>query len=94
MKLIISESPVFTDMNTNPVFQILGDDRWASRSRFIVHICPSPIKHTTTLTHIPLIHDTFPIHFDKLAMDFSKVNIFRFQKSDHRTHLTIGGISD
>jgi hypothetical protein len=55
MKLINSESPVFTDVSFNPVFQILGDDRQASRSRFIVHICPSPINQTTQFMHIPLM---------------------------------------
>jgi hypothetical protein len=82
MKLINSESLVFTNVSINPVFQILGDDRWASRSHSIVHICPSPIKEMTTLTHIPLIHDTFPMHFDKLVMDFGRANVFRVQKSN------------
>jgi hypothetical protein len=52
MKLFNRESPAFTNMNINPVFQILGDDRWVSRSCIIVHICPSPIKEITPLMHI------------------------------------------
>jgi hypothetical protein len=63
-------------MSINPAFQILGEDRRASRSCFIVHICPFPIKQMTPLTHIAHIHDLFPIHFDRLAMDFSRVNVF------------------
>jgi hypothetical protein len=47
-------------VSINLVFQILGDDRHVSRSCFIVHICPSPIKQMTTLMHIPLVHGTFP----------------------------------
>jgi hypothetical protein len=94
MKLINSELHHFTNVSINPVFQILGDDVQASRSRFIVPICPSPFKQTTPLMHIPLVHDTFPIHFDKLAMDFSRANVFHVQKSNHQTHLTICGISD
>jgi hypothetical protein len=54
MKLVNNEWSVFTKVTINPVFQIQGDDRWASRSRFIVHVCPSAIKQTTPLTHIPL----------------------------------------
>jgi hypothetical protein len=42
VKLINSESPAFTNVNMSLVFQILGDDRRASRSRFNVHTCPSP----------------------------------------------------
>jgi hypothetical protein len=49
--------------------QILGDDRRAS-------ICPSPVKQTTPFKHVPSVHETFPMHFDKLAMDFGKAMIF------------------
>jgi hypothetical protein len=51
-----------------------------------------PIKQTTLLTHIPLVHDTALIHFNVLVMDFGWVNVFRVQKSNHQMHLTIGGI--
>jgi hypothetical protein len=73
--------------------QILGDDRRVSRSCFIEHICPFTIKQTP-LAHTPVIHDTFAIHFHKLAMNFGRANVFRFQKLNCRTHLTVGGISD
>jgi hypothetical protein len=85
MELISSESPVFTNAIMNPGLQILIDDRRAPRLCFIVlvHVCPSPIKQMTPLTHIPFIHDTFLIHFDKLAMDFGKENAFHVQKLNH-----------
>jgi hypothetical protein len=84
MKLINGELPIFMNVSINPAFQILGDDRRASISCFILHICSSLIKQTAPLTHIPLVHDTFPIHFDKLAMDFGRLNVFSVQKSNHR----------
>jgi hypothetical protein len=91
MKFINSKSPVFTNVSINPVFQILGDDRQASRSRFVVHNCPSPIKRTTQITHIPLVHDTFPILFDKLVMDFGRADVSRIQKSiTVRTSQSVG----
>jgi hypothetical protein len=68
MKLLNSESPVFMNESISPVFQILGDDRRVPpRLHFIVHFCPSPIKQTTSLMHIPHIHDTFPIHFQQVG---------------------------
>jgi hypothetical protein len=76
------------DMSINPVYQVLSDDRQASLSSFIAHI------KQMTLTHVPLVHDTFPIHINKLAMDFGRVNDFRIQKCNHRTHLTTDGIGD
>jgi hypothetical protein len=94
MGLINIESRVFTNVSMNPLLQIHDDCRRASRSRFILHVCPSPIKQRTPRTHIPLVRDTFPIHFDKLAKDFGRANVFRVQKSNHRTHLIISGISD
>jgi hypothetical protein len=49
----------------------------------------------TTLMHIPLVHDTFPIHFDKLAMDFGRANAFRVQKSiTERTSQLAGLVID
>jgi hypothetical protein len=93
VKLIKSESSVFMNTSIVPVFHILNDDRWASRSCFIVHICPSPIKQTTRLMHIPLVHDTFPVLFSELEIDFGREDVFRVQKSNHLMHLTIGWIS-
>jgi hypothetical protein len=77
----------------NCVFQVLSDDRWASRLHLIVHVCSSPIKQMTPLMHIPLMHDTFPTHFDKLTMDFGRLNVY-VKKWNHQMHLTIGVISD
>jgi hypothetical protein len=76
-KLINNESSVFTNVSINPVFEILSDDSWASRSSFIVHICPPPpLNQTTPLPHTPLVHDTLPIHSDKFGMDFARVKLF------------------
>jgi hypothetical protein len=75
---------VFMNMSISPVFQILGGDRQASRSRFIVHICPSPIKQTILLMDIPLVHDTFPKSCDKMVMDFRRANVFHVQKLNHQ----------
>jgi hypothetical protein len=94
MKLINNELPVFTNVSIDPVFEILTVDRWASKLLFIVHTCPSPIKQTTPLMHIPLIHDTLSIHFNKLAIDFGRENVFHVQKSNYRTYLTISRIND
>jgi hypothetical protein len=52
------------------------------------------IKQMTQLMHIPLIHDTFTIHLDKMAMDFGRANVFHVKKLNHGMHLTVGGISD
>jgi hypothetical protein len=45
------------------------------------------------LMSIPLVQDTFPAQFDKLAMGFGRADVYHVQKSYHRIHLKIG-ISD
>jgi hypothetical protein len=52
--------PVCPDVLINPVFQVLSDEGEASVSLLIVNVCPAPIKHSTPLSHIWLIHYTFP----------------------------------
>jgi hypothetical protein len=76
------------------LFSYPRDDGQTYRLCSIMHICPSPIKQMAPLMHIPLIHDSYPICFDKLAMDFGKAIVFLFQKSKHRMHLIIGSTSD
>jgi hypothetical protein len=56
--------------------------------------CPPSIKQMTPLSHNPHVYDTFPIYFNKLAMDFGRVNVFHVQKSNHWMHFTISEISD
>lgn len=92
MKLTNSEQPVFTNESIRAVSHIFGDDTRAPRSRLIQHTCPSHIKQMTPYMHSPLIHDTFPIHFNKLEMNFGRANVFRIQKSNYPTHLKIHGM--
>jgi hypothetical protein len=60
MKLINSYSPVFTNVSINPAFHILGDDRRAYRSRFVVYIYPTRFRQTTRLAYIPPRSVHFP----------------------------------
>jgi hypothetical protein len=86
MKLINSESPVFSDVSINP---ILVDDRRESRSRLIIHICPFPSQQTTALTYIPLVDDIFTY-----TSTSWRCESFSRSKSNHRKHLSIVEISD
>jgi hypothetical protein len=42
--------------------------------------------------HISLIQDTFPLHFEEIAMDFSTADAFYILKSDQRTYLKSLGL--
>jgi hypothetical protein len=51
-----------------------------------------PIKQITPFTHISIIHDTFPILFDKLVMDFGmfKIKINSLNGSSNTRDVTKG----
>jgi hypothetical protein len=82
MKFVNSESPVFTVEIINAVLQILvkkkKKDRCAEGASFGISAL-SPFSKTTPLTYIPLVHNSFLIHFDKLAIDFCRTYVFTFR---------------
>jgi hypothetical protein len=96
MKLINSESPVFKNVSINPVFQIFGDGRRASRSCFIVHICPSPLNKRHHLCIFPLFMTPSPYTSTSWQWILAGQMFFMFKNwiTKRTSHLTIGGISD
>jgi hypothetical protein len=56
-------------MSVYPVFQILGDNR---HIQLILHFAYLTFLHYT----VPLVPDVFPLHTDKLVMDFGRANVF------------------
>jgi hypothetical protein len=48
MNFIKNETPVYPDVLTNPVLQVLSDEEWVSRL-LMVNVCSAPIKHLTPL---------------------------------------------
>jgi hypothetical protein len=91
MNFIKSETPVCPDVLINPVFQVLRDEGQAPES-LIVNACPALVKHSTSLSHIFLIHNTFLIHCNKLMVNFNQTDTFCIQKPNYSSHFTIGGI--
>jgi hypothetical protein len=62
MKLINNELPIFMNVNISPVFQILGDDRWVSRSYFTVNISHSPTPLSKNKHHLHYLHSRHIFH--------------------------------
>jgi hypothetical protein len=77
---IKSETPVCPDVLINPVCQALSDEGRAPGS--LVNVCPVLIKHSTPLSHIWLIHYTFPILCNKLTVNFNPTDILCIQKPE------------
>jgi hypothetical protein len=88
MNFTKSEMPVCPDVLINPVFQVLSDEGPVPGSLLIVNVCPPLIKHLTPLSHIWLIHYTFPIHCNKLTANFNWTDILYIQKpkTAHTSH--------
>jgi hypothetical protein len=74
----MSETPIRPDVLINPVFQVVGDEGWAPGSLLIVNVCHALIKHSTPFPHNCLIHYTFPIHCNKLTVNFNRTDITHF----------------
>jgi hypothetical protein len=53
-----------------------------------------PLNKGHHLTHIPHVRDNFPIHSTIWRWISPGRMFLAFKKSDHRTHLKIGGIRD
>jgi hypothetical protein len=96
MIFIRSETPVCPVVLISPVFQVLSDKGQASESLLIVNVCPAIVKHETPLSNISLIHytRTFPIHCNKLTVNFHLMDILCIQKPNYSSHFTIGEILD
>jgi hypothetical protein len=66
-----------------PLFQVFSDERRAPGSPLIVNVCPALVKRSTPFSHIWLIHYTFPIHCNKLTVNFNRTDILCIQKPNY-----------
>jgi hypothetical protein len=82
------------DCREDPIFQVFSDEGRALGLLLIVNICPALIKYSTPFSHIWLVHYTFPIHWNKLMVNFNGRDIFCIQKPNYCSHFTLRGIFD
>ena len=78
MKLINKKRSVSASflINILCLYQVIIHDNRLSRSFFIINICLSIIKKPTPFMHIFIIRCTFTINFNKLQVNFSRMNFF------------------
>jgi hypothetical protein len=69
-----SESHIFMNMSINPVFQIFSDDRQASTFIHYAHLAFH--RYTNDIMDIPPVHDTYPIHFQRVGDGLQRANVF------------------
>jgi len=72
--------------------QWVCDDRGSPWSLSVMNICSPIPKHCAQLSDTGRVHNMFAIDCNKSSVNFTGSNIFRPQKPNHASHLTIGVI--
>jgi len=67
-------------------------DRGSSWSLIVMYIFLPIPKHCVLFSETGRVHNMFAIDFNTYSVNFTGSNIFRLQKPNHVSHLTVGGI--
>ena len=68
------------------------DDRGSLLSLSVMNICSPIPKHCLPFSDTGRVRNMFAIDCNKFSVNFTGSNVFRLQKPNHSSHLTVGGI--
>ena len=74
------------------LLQCVCDDRGSPWSLSVMNICSPIPKHCAPFSDTARVHNTFAIDCNKSSVNFTGSNVFRLQKPNHASHLTVGRI--
>ena len=74
------------------LLQYICDDSGSPWSLSVMNICSRIPKHCAPFSDIGRVHNMFTIDCNKSAVNFTGSKVFRLQKPNHTSHLTVGGI--
>ena len=74
------------------LFHCVCDDRGSPWSLSVMNICSPIPKQCAPFSDTGRVHNMFFIDCNKSSVNFSGSNVFRLQKPNHASHLTVGGI--
>ena len=74
------------------LLQCVCDDRGSPWSLSVMNICSLIPKHCAPFSDTGRVPNMFAIDCNKSSVNFTGSNVFRLQKPDHASHLTVGGI--
>ena len=83
------EMSILSNDAVHLLLQCVCDDRGSPWS---LNTCSPIIKHCAPFSETGLVHNMFAIDCNKSSVNFTGSNIFRLQKPNHASHLTVGGI--
>ena len=76
----------------NRLLQCVCDDRRSPWFLSVMNICSPIPKHCAPFSDTGRVHNMFAIDRNKSSVNFTGSNVFRLQKPNHGSHLTVGGI--
>ena len=74
------------------LLQCVCDDRGSPWTLSVINNCSPIPKHCAPFSHTGRVHNMFAIDCNKSSPNFTGSNVFRLQKPNHASHLTVGGI--
>ena len=73
------------------LLQCVCGDRGSPWSLSVMNICSPIRKHCAPFSDAVRVHNMFAIDCNKSSVNFTGSNVFRLQKPNHASHLTVGG---
>ena len=85
------EMSILSNYAIHSLLQSVCDDKGSPWSLSVVHICSPIRKHCAPFSDTGRIHNIIAIDRNKSSVNFTGSNVFRLQKPNHASHLTVGG---
>ena len=86
------EMSILSNDAVHLLLQCVCDDRGSPWSLSVMNICSPIPKHYAPFSDTGRVRNMFAIDFNKSSVNFTGSNVFRLQKPNQVSHLTVGGI--
>jgi len=86
------EMSILSNDAVHLLLQCVCDGRGSPWSLSVMNICSPIPKHCAPFSDTDRVHNMFAIDCNKSSVNFTGSNVFRLQKLNHSSHLTVGGI--
>ena len=85
------EMSILSNDAVHLLLQCVCDDRGSPCSLSVMNICSPILKHCAPFSDTSRVHNMFAIDCNKSSVNFVWSKVFRLQKPNHASHLTVGG---
>ena len=88
----ICKMSILSNDTVHLLLQCVCDDRGSPWSLSVMKICSPIPKHCAPFSDTGRVHNMFAIDCNKSSVNFTGSNVFRLQKPNHASHLTVSEI--